>query len=366
MNNIKSMRALGLLSSTSFDGVGIAEIETDGVDIYEFGPAYVVPYDEALLEQLRAVDGIKADSPAEAVQLRQAELALTEFCSLAVQNYLADNQMTIDVIGFAGHTTCHRPADHYTHQIGDGKLLAEMTGIKTVSRFRQADILAGGQGAPISPVFYGALTAKYEKPVAVIDIGGNSDVAWFGANGEMVAFVSGPGNAVINDWVMRHGAMRMDYNGKLAITGKVDEQILKVLMHHKYLALVPPKACERSTFRDKLEHLEGLGLEDGAATVTAFVAEAIAYSMALYLPEPPQEAVICGGGAKNPTLVRFLKQRLPNVSIKTATEAGWLADGIDAQAAAFWAVRRLYCLPLTFPGTTGAPEPLIGGEIFEP
>ena len=204
------------------------------------------------------------------------------------------------------------------------------------------------------------------RPLAVIDVGGTSEVVWFGTSGEMKAFVSGPGNAVINDWVMKHGGMHIDYNGKLAITGRVDEKILAVLMHHKYIALNPPKACDRTVFAEKMEHLEGLSLEDGAATATAFVAESIAYSMALYLPEPPEEAIVCGGGAKNPTLMRFLRQRLPNMTVKTAVEAGWQPEAVDAQEAAFWAVRRLHWLPLSFPATTGAVEPVIGGEIFEP
>ena len=250
--------------------------------------------------------------------------------------------------------------------IGDGRRLAELTGIKTAARFRSADILAGGQGAPFAPVYYEALTAKMRRPLAVIDVGGTSEVVWFGTSGEMKAFVSGPGNAVINDWVMKHGGMHIDYNGRLAITGRVDEKILAVLMHHKYIALNPPKACDRTVFAEKMEHLEGLSLEDGAATATAFVAESIAYSMALYLPEPPEEAIVCGGGAKNPTLMRFLRQRLPNMTVKTAVEAGWQPEAVDAQEAAFWAVRRLHWLPLSFPATTGAVEPVIGGEIFEP
>lgn len=365
-NNIKSVRALGLLSSTSLDGIGIAEIVTDGVDLYELGKSHIAPYDDSLLAQLVAVNGLRPDSPEHAVQIRQAELALTDFCAELAKNYMAESGNKFDIIGFAGHTVCHAPAEHYTHQIGDGQLLANLTGISVAARFRQNDILSGGQGAPISPVYYGALTADYAKPVAVIDIGGNSDVAWFGCNGEMTAFVTGPGNAVINDWTAKHGGMHMDYNGRLAITGNVNEQILKSLMHHKYLLQMPPKACDRNTFKEKLEHLEGLSLADGAATVTAFVAESIAYSMARYLPETPREAIVCGGGAQNPTLMRFLRQKMPEISIKTAREAGWQTEGIDAQAAAFWAVRRLNYLPLTFPGTTGVGEPTIGGEIFVP
>jgi anhydro-N-acetylmuramic acid kinase len=244
-------------------------------------------------------------------------------------------------------------------------MLSELMGISVVSSFRRADILNGGKGAPLSPIYYESLTSKCSKPLAVVDIGGTTDISWFGENGEMTAFISGPGNAVINDWVMKHGGMHIDYNGRLAILGKIHEQILQSLMHHKYLALLPPKACDRNMFNDKMEHLEGLSLEDGAATATAFVAESIVYSMALYLPELPKEVYVCGGGAKNPTLMRFLRQRLPDVTVKTTAERGWNVDAIDAQAAAFWAVRRLNLLPISFPFTTGVPVPCICGELFE-
>ena len=366
MGNIKTYTALGIMSSTSYEGVGLAKLSTDGVDISDFGAAYITPFEEKMLDDLRRIDGKRAtDSPDAANQIRHVEIAFTEFCAELVKNYLADNPEPIDVIGFAGHTICHKPSEHYTHQIGDGKMLAELAGIKTVSGFRNADILNGGQGAPFSPIYYEALTSKCPRPLAVIDIGGTTDISWFGTSGEMTAFISGPGNAVINDWVMKHGGMHIDYNGRLAILGKINEQILDSLMHHKYLAQTPPKACDRAMFNEKMEHLEGLSLEDGAATATAFVAEAIASSMSTFLPEMPHEAYVCGGGAKNPTLMRFLRQRMPNITIKTTAEKGWNVDAIDAQAAAFWAVRRLNYLPLSFPFTTGVPVPCICGEVFE-
>ena len=366
MNNIKTISALGIMSSTSYEGVGLAQIETDGVDIKSFGPAYIVPFEENLLDSIRQIDGHRAiESPDMANKIRNTEIAFTEFCADLIKSFIQDNGIKVDIIGFAGHTICHNPKENYTHQIGDGKRLSELMGISVVSSFRRADILNGGKGAPLSPIYYESLTSKCSKPLAVVDIGGTTDISWFGENGEMTAFISGPGNAVINDWVMKHGGMHIDYNGRLAILGKIHEQILQSLMHHKYLALLPPKACDRNMFNDKMEHLEGLSLEDGAATATAFVAESIVYSMALYLPELPKEVYVCGGGAKNPTLMRFLRQRLPDVIVKTTAERGWNVDAIDAQAAAFWAVRRLNLLPTSFPFTTGVPVPCICGELFE-
>ena len=375
MDVIKTMRAVGLMSGTSLDGVDIAVIKTDGVDVYEFGRAYTVPYEDELRESIRSVLGMKPDSPEHASRIKLVENSLTAFHAMVVNEFLEGESEPVDVIGFHGHTIHHEPENHYTCQIGDGQMLADLTGIKVVSQFRTADVRAGGQGAPLVPVYHAALCAEMEKPVGKLIlkiaavagyIGGVSNLTWIGANGEMLAFDTGPGNAPVNDWVFRHAGMHMDYNGKLAISGKVNEHILSSLMKHKYFAMYPPKSIDRNIFNEKLEHLEGLSLEDGAATATAFAAEAIAYSISFFLPEPPKSLIICGGGANNPTLVRFIRSRLPEIEVKTSRDVGWNCDAIEAQAFAYLAVRRLGGMPITFPSTTGVPEPLPGGEISEP
>ncbi len=366
MDIIKSMRAVGLMSGTSLDGVDIAAIRTDGVDVYDFGRAYTVPYEENLRENIRSVLGIKPDSPENAARIKMVENSLTAFHAMVVKEFAEGEDEPVDIIGFHGHTILHEPENRYTHQIGDGQMLADLTGLKVVSRFRNADVLAGGQGAPLVPLYHAALCAEMEKPVAVLNIGGVSNLTWIGANGEMLAFDTGPGNAPVNDWVFKHAGMHMDYNGKLAISGTVDEHILASLMKHKYFAKYPPKSIDRNIFNEKLEHLEGLSLEDGAATATAFTAEAVAYSVNSFLPEKPKKLIICGGGANNPTMVRFIRRRLSEIEVLTAKEVGWNSDAIEAQAFAFLAVRRLGNMPATFPFTTGVSEPLPGGEIFEP
>ena len=232
--------------------------------------------------------------------------------------------------------------------------------------FRPADVLAGGQGAPLVPVYHCALSGKFEKPIAILNIGGVANITWIGRNGELLAFDTGPGNAPVNDWVWKHSGQHMDYNGRLAISGTINGKVLASLMRHKYFAEYPPKSIDRNIFNEKLEHLEGLNLEDGAATATAFAAEAVAYSCAMYLPEQPKILIVCGGGANNPTMVRFLRQRLDGVEVQTAREVDWDCDGLEAQAFAFLATRRLYNLPATYPMTTGVVEPIICGEIFVP
>lgn len=366
MDLIKKIRALGLMSGTSLDGVDIAAVTTDGVDVYDFGRAYTVPYDDALREDIRRLLGLKPDTPEHIAQINGVEDELTRFHARVVNEYMASYDDGIELIGFHGHTIHHEPQNRYTHQIGNGQLLANLTGKRVVACFRRADVLAGGQGAPLVPVFHNALSAGFEKPLAILNIGGVANITWIGRNGELLAFDTGPGNAPVNDWVWKHGGQHMDYNGRLAVSGTIDGKVLASLMRHKYFAQYPPKSIDRNIFNEKLEHLEGLSLEDGAATATAFAAEAVAYSCAMYLPEMPKNMIVCGGGANNPTMVRFLRQRLPEVEIKTARDVDWNCDALEAQAFAFLAARRLYGLPSTYPSTTGAPEPIICGEIYEP
>ena len=363
METIKTFNALGILSGSALDGVDIAYIKTDGIDVYEQGHMMTIPYEDSLRQKVRSVLGLRPETPENQKLLNDVEQEVTSFWAQAVQEYIETYDVHIDVIGLEGHTVCNEPKEHYIYQLGNGELLAQLTGIKVVYNFHSADIAAGGQGAPLDVTYYNAITSQCERPFAVIDVSGISSIAWLGSYGEMAAFNSGPGNAAIDDWVMKHAGMHMDYNGKLAITGHVNEQIVAAMMKHKYFAKYPPKSTHREEFREKLEHLEGLSLEDGAATATAFVAESIAYSLLLYVPDIPKKIMVCGGGAKNPTLMRFLRQRLPNMDVCTAEDWGYNSLAIGVQAVAYLAVRRLHFLPISFPTTTGVFEPMVGGKI---
>lgn len=363
METIKTLNALGILSGSALDGVDIAYIRTDGVDVYEFGHMMTIPYEENLRQRVRSVLGVRPDTPENQLLLNEVEKELTNFWAQAAKDYIDTYDIHIDVIGLEGHTICNEPKEHYIYQLGDGELLSQLTGIKVVYNFHSADVAAGGQGAPLDVTYYNAITSQYARPLAVVDISGISSIAWIGSYGEMVAFNSGPGNAAIDEWVMMHAGMHMDYNGKLAITGHVNEQIVSAMMKHKYFGKYPPKSTHREAFREKLEHLEGMSLEDGAATATAFVAESIAYSLLLYVPDIPKRIMVCGGGAKNPTLMRFLRQRLPNIEVCTAEDWECDSTAIGVQVIAYLAVRRLHFLPISFPTTTGVFEPMVGGKI---
>lgn len=362
---IKPLTILGLMGGTSLDGIKFAVVSTDGLDVYDVKIASKILYPEFLQQKIRSVLGKKITNPEDKALIDEVESSFTEFLINSISEIVKEQDEPIDVIGLEGPTICHDAADKYTYQLGKGRVIAEKLGIKLVTHFRNADILNGGQGSPITATYYSALSQNLEKPNVFINIGGITKLTWTGALGEIVAFDCGPGNALIDDWVFKHAHLLMDYNGKLAATGNIHEKIVAQLMKHDFFAKYPPKSLDRNSFNDKVEHLEGLSLEDGAATATYLVCEAIAYSLAFYLPEVPKLAVLCGGGAQNPTLVRFIRHRLKEMGIETAMEDVFNYKIGDAPAIAFLAARRIYSLPITFPTTTGVTAPITGGEIYQ-
>lgn len=362
---IKGLNCLGLMGTSTFGGVELALLHTDGLDITERKKAYVVPYPDVMKENIRSVLGLNRDIPENEEKLQQVDLEVSDFYVQLIKEFICDIDEPVDVIGIEGITILHNPNINYTYQLGNGRYIAQKTGIKTVTHFRNADICNGGQGAPISSIYFNTMAAAEQKPIAYINISGKTSLTWIGSFGEMVAFDCGPGDNFINNWTSKRANMDNDYNGRLAALGNVHEKIVNSLMHHKFFAKFPPKCAYTGIFADKAEHLEGLSIEDGAATATAFVAEAVCYSICLYLPEIPKKVVVCGKGANNPTLVRFIRQRLPSVEVVVSKEANIPTDTVNAEVNAFLSARAIYSLPITFPSTTGIAEPLSGGEIYE-
>jgi anhydro-N-acetylmuramic acid kinase len=234
--------------------------------------------------------------------------------------------------------------------------------VKVVSDLRIADVKAGGQGAPLVPVYHAALAHELPKPLAVVNIGGVGNVTWIGADGSLLAFDTGPGNGPIDDWCARRAGLRFDRDGALAASGKVDRARVERFSEHRYFAVKPPKSLDRGDFNDAWA--EGLSVTDGAATLTRGTARAIALA-ARHFPMPVTQWVISGGGARNPTLLKAIAEETRG-KVVTADSLGWNGDALEAQAFAFLAVRSLRGLPITFPGTTGAPRPLTGGRLDEP
>ncbi len=355
------LRALGLMSGTSVDGVDVALIETDGERVTSFGPSLTVPYPDEVRRTIRAAFGATSDSDAT----RAAEEVVTELHAAAVRDWCARTGIaatTLDVVGFHGQTITHQPDRRFTWQIGDGAALARALGVPVVNDLRTADVAAGGQGAPLVPVYHAALAADLPRPLAVVNIGGVANVTWIGADGALLAFDTGPGNGPIDDWCARRAGQRFDRDGALAASGRVDRNRLERFAEHRYFAKAPPKSLDRGDFNDGWA--EGLSVADGAATLTRGTARAIALA-SRHFPEPVRLWAICGGGARNPTLLAAIAEET-GASVRTAADLGWDGDALEAQAFAFLAVRSLRGLPLTFPGTTGVKTPLLGGRLHRP
>lgn len=353
-----TMLALGLMSGTSLDGVDAALVVTDGVAVERLGPALTIPYAPEQRERLRSVLG--GVGPVDEV-----ERDITLFHADAVARLLQANGLAaaeVDVIGFHGHTISHRPQDRHTWQIGDGKLLAELTGIPVVNDFRSADVAAGGQGAPLVPVFHRALASGIARPVAVLNLGGVGNVTWIGDDDSLLAFDTGPGNALIDDWALAHTGRPVDEGGALARSGRSQGDAVARFADHPFFARTPPKSLDRDDFRQFAQGLvAGLDAADGAATLTAFTARAAGLARA-HFPKPAVRWLVCGGGRHNPAVMAALAAEF-NVPVEAVETVGWDGDALEAQAFAYLAVRSVRGLPLTFPETTGGPRPLSGGRF---
>jgi len=385
----KIRRALGLMSGTSMDGIDIALIETDGENhvrrLAAGGVDYTPEFRASLRGGLRDATAIKQRSERPG-SLAAVEAELTQLHAEAVLRFIGDRMLqpsAIDVIGFHGQTVLHRweskplraptseaPAGGtprieqrgrmLTVQIGDGPALAVATGIDVVHDMRAADCAAGGQGAPLAPVYHRAMAAKVpERPVAFVNIGGVANITWIGANGSLIAFDTGPGNAMIDDWITKRTGAPRDEGGALAARGTVREDYVSAYLRHNHFAARVPKSLDRNAFEVSL--VDPLSVEDGAATLTAFTAAAIARARE-HVPEEPRMWIISGGGRRNRTLMAMLAGYVHSAVVPVEA-LGFDGDSVEAEAWAYLAVRALDERPITFPGTTGVRVPLTGGVL---
>ena len=363
--NLRPLWAIGLESDTAISGVDVALIRTDGVDIFERGITLSRPYSPAMREAISAVLGEEGQQNFN--YLKQVEDELTEHHISVIEELLEKQNMSprqIDVIGFSGHTVLNRPSEKLSVQIGNAQKMLDAFGIPVVNRFYQTDLLSGGQGSPIFPVYYEALARDLPKPLVIFSIGGLSSVTYIGQNGELIAFDAGPGNFLIDKWMQERLGAEMDFDGLWAEKGQIDERLLHKLMQHPSILKAPPKALERQDFNALLTDVEGSSVANGAATLTALTTKTLVEACEKYLPDHPVQYIVTGGGAYNPTMVKYLKQHL-NAPVKTADEVGWDAMSLDAQSFAFLAVRSLFGLPITYPTTTGVEFPISGGKIWK-
>jgi anhydro-N-acetylmuramic acid kinase len=353
--------AIGAISGTSMDGIDVALIRSDGEARLEAGPGATYPYPDEVAAELRAV---VADPERAAGPLAELEAAITDAHVAAVERFLADfavDRRDVAIVGLHGQTVLHRPRERFTRQLCDGARAAAVLAIDVVSDFRSADVAAGGEGAPLAPLYHAAMCAALDKPVMILNWGGVGNVTYLGASGEIVAFDTGPANALIDDFVARRLGASRDEDGRLAAAGRADERIVAALMRDPYFDRPPPKSLDRNHFHAAARAVEALGDADGAATLAAFTIEATA-AAARPFALAPTRWLVCGGGRRNPTLMKGLAARLAT-RVEPIEAIGFDGDVVEAQCFAYLALRSRAGLPISLPTTTGAPRPLIGGRF---
>jgi anhydro-N-acetylmuramic acid kinase len=368
--------AIGLMSGTSMDGIDLAMLRTDGENIVERGPSLFVPYDAAFRRRIEAgLEDAKAiirrdERPGDLAAL---ERDITGRHADAVDFFLRNGARQWgkpELIGFHGQTVLHRPHLGLTVQLGDGPFLSDCTGIPVVYDMRANDMLFGGQGAPLVPAYHAALARSLpgdfaqKYPIVFVNVGGISNITFVPAEGDPVAFDTGPGNTLIDQWVSREGGVPYDAGGAIASEGGVMRRVVDDYLDNPFFEKTGPKSLDRNDFT--LEKAEGLELSDGARTLAAVSAEAILKS-AGHMPEKPKLWIVCGGGRKNPHIVGDLRQgaERAGAEVALAEDVGLDGDATEAEAWAYLAVRSLRGLPLTFPTTTGCREAVSGGILVK-
>lgn len=371
-----SLCAIGLMSGTSMDGVDVAALRTDGADLVERGPSLFIPYEAAFRSRIdAALEAAKLITSREERpgDLADLERELTLRHAEAVRKFLKGEVGAWgkpDLIGFHGQTVLHRPEKALTVQLGGGHLLAKETGLTVVYDMRANDMAHGGQGAPLVPAYHAALArslpAPYAEkyPVVFVNIGGISNITYVPDKGDPIAFDTGPGNTLIDQWVMREGGVPFDAGGAIASEGGVVASVVERYLDNSFFGKVGPKSLDRNDFT--LEIAMGMELSDGARTLAAVSAEAILKS-AEHMPDRPKLWIVCGGGRKNPHIVGDLRigAARQGSDVIVAEDIGLNGDATEAEAWAYLAVRSKIGLPLTFPTTTGCRKAVSGGVIVE-
>lgn len=360
----KLYRAVGVISGTSMDGIDVALVETDGRLLVRPGAGATYPYPDhvrtALIELIAdPVRAERADVPA-------LEAAVTQAHGDAIERFLSDHAIsagTLDLIGLHGQTVFHAPQRGFTRQLGSGAEIAARFHVPTVSRFRHADIAAGGEGAPLVPLYHQALAAELEKPLMVLNLGGIGNVTYLGERDEVIAFDTGPASAMLDDFVRRRRGMAFDTGGRIAAAGSPEPALVARFLRAPYFDRPAPKSLDRNAFHSEAAAVENLSDEDGAATLAEFTVQATIAALR-HVPHAPLRWLVTGGGRHNTYFMQRLAEEL-RVAVDPVEAVGWDGDFLEAQCFGYLAVRSRLGLPLSLPKTTGVPRPMTGGDIAE-
>lgn len=365
MKTIEPQTALGLYSDSSAVYINACLLKTDGLDILGEPITLTRPYSAELRSDILALT--YPQDFTDMGLLKSLDDRITAEHTAVAQELLAQNARHIphiDIVGYSNHTIRHYTPDKLVITLGNGEKLSKMLGIPVVDNFIKTDVKSGGTGGPILPTFIEAITRSQPKPLAFLSLSGLSTLTSIGSLGELQAFDIGVGCLLLDRWIQRHTGLEMDFDGTIALKGKVDERLLAYLLKSPYLHQTPPKTLDRDAFNHLLEHVEGCSPADGAATLTAFIVQSIIQSKQ-FLTTEPTKWLLSGGGTLNPTLMLWLKKALDGKA-ETVAEAGMTDYNLDAAGYAFLAVRFLMGLPITFPTTTGVDTPMTVGQYHNP
>jgi anhydro-N-acetylmuramic acid kinase len=355
------VKAIGVISGTSMDGIDVSIVETDGDTVVNPGPGRTFSYPDDLRRRLQEL--IAEPTRAQSEPLAELDQAVTQAHIEAIRRFMAEAGILakdVSLIGFHGQTVYHRPEIRFTRQLGVGARVAREIGIDTVDRFRHADVASGGEGAPFVPLYHRALASDLAQPVMILNLGGVGNVTYIDRDA-VIAFDTGPASALLDDFILRRRGLAYDENGQLAASGVADASLVTEFMSNPFFERPAPKSLDRQDFHARAKGVEALSDENGAATLAAFTIESVIAALR-HVPREPQRWLVTGGGRRNAHFMGQLRERL-GVSVDPVEAVGWNGDFLEAQAFGYLAVRSTKGLPLSLPTTTGVPHPMPGGEL---
>lgn len=351
------------------DGIDVAVIETDGVGLVRRGAGETTPYDHALRRRLLDAAATASESVTDRradQQLAELEDAVTAAHVAAIERFMTTHAIArsaVGVVGLHGQTILHAPEHRRTVQLGEGAAAARRLGVAVVDGFRLADVAAGGQGAPLAPLYHQALFGSGPGPLMVLNLGGVGNVTYLDG-GEVIAFDTGPASALLDDFLLRRRGVAFDRDGALAAAGAADPTLVASFLADPFFARPPPKSLDRQDFHRYATAVEALGDADGAATLAAFTIGSVAAALA-HVPHPPRRWLVTGGGRHNRHFLEQLRLAL-GVAVEPVEHEGADGDFLEAEAFGYLAVRSIAGLPLSLPSTTGVPHPMPGGRLHRP
>ena len=362
----KIYTALGLMSGTSMDGVDASIITSDGDREYSIKMDEYFEYGDELRKKLiniREKVLVSEDLKAYSEDIKSLEREITLFHANAVNKILKTSKIDIDFLGFHGQTILHDPKKKITKQLGDGNTLSQLTKKLVVYDFRQNDLKNGGQGAPLAPIYHNLLAKNFkekgiiELPITILNIGGIANITSINESYKMTSMDIGPGNCLIDKWIIANSNKNFDNKGDIAKSGRIDKFILEQTIDNFFYNIANKRRSLDINDFD-ISFAKGLSLEDGAATITELTADIISKKLS------NNDVYVCGGGRKNKYLIDLIQSKIKN-KISHIDNLGINGSYIESQAFAYLAIRSYLKLPISFPETTGCKKPCTGGVIVK-